>query len=413
MALLSWTIQNFKSFRDPATLLFTRKGELKPDADPLKTAALFGTNGSGKSNFLASFRVVAGAAKAEGKEGALAEPFLLDSVSRRKPSRFEGVLTLPGLPGFWRYSIELSQGAGAPVSETLETSSDGETWVLVFHRDRTGAKFPGLAPEEAKPLEDAAGAGAAVLSLASRTANPALRALQDFFRSMRVCSDEMPLDDAFTLPKDFFHRKEERESLTRYLSAMDSGVFSLMLKRGTGSVLSRLLVMRRAPDGKLYSLPIACESAGIRKMLTLYATLQETLRNGGFAAVDGLNSGLHPGIVRAIFALFANPESNPKDAQLLFISHDATGLQEKSLESREVWFAKKDPCGCSSLVRLTDLGKKAAKKAGVKREKAYLDGTFIPVPDRDAFFGLSGIETISLVTAGKKKEKGKGKKKDK
>ena len=76
-------------------------------------------------------------------------------------------------------------------------------------------------------------------------------------------------------------------------------------------------------------------------------------------------------------------------------------------------FAKKDPCGCSSLVRLTDLGKKAAKKAGVKREKAYLDGTFIPVPDRDAFFGLSGIETISLVTAGKKKEKGKGKKKDK
>jgi hypothetical protein len=45
------------------------------------------------------------------------------------------------------------------------------------------------------------------------------------------------------------------------------------------------------------------------------------LDHGGVAVIDELEADLHPHMVSAVLNLFVMPDTNPKDAQLIFTSH--------------------------------------------------------------------------------------------
>lgn len=106
--------------------------------------------------------------------------------------------------------------------------------------------------------------------------------------------------------------------------------------------------------GKDYSLPMDYESTGTRYLFGMGARVLEVLSRGGVLACDEMNIATHPELFRLLVSLFNNSRSNPKNAQLLFTTHDASVLANGAFRADQVWFAEKNGNGESELFSAQD-----------------------------------------------------------
>ena len=84
------------------------------------------------------------------------------------------------------------------------------------------------------------------------------------------------------------------------------------------------------------------ESSGTNKLFDLSGPIFETLFSGAVLVIDELDAKMHPLISQYIIELFNNPETNPKNAQLIFTTHDTHLLSQKILRRDQIWFTEKD-----------------------------------------------------------------------
>jgi uncharacterized protein len=118
------------------------------------------------------------------------------------------------------------------------------------------------------------------------------------------------------------------------------------------------------------------ESDGTRKIVALAGPIVEALKTGAVLFVDELDARLHPLITRSVLALFNSQETNPKNAQLIFATHD-TNLLDKSIFRRDqIWFAEKDRWGATHLYSLVEY--KVRNDASF--EKDYIHGRYGAIP---------------------------------
>jgi AAA15 family ATPase/GTPase len=107
--------------------------------------------------------------------------------------------------------------------------------------------------------------------------------------------------------------------------------------------------------------------------------------------VDELDSSLHPYLSARLIRLFADPSTNPRKAQLIFTSHDATLLGriqgEEVLHRDRIWFTEKNEDGVTELFPLSDF----EPAEGVDRERRYLAGRYgaVPVISDELFSGFA------------------------
>jgi hypothetical protein len=74
--------------------------------------------------------------------------------------------------------------------------------------------------------------------------------------------------------------------------------------------------------------------------------------------------------------LFQSEITNPKNAQLLFATHDTNLLSNKLLRRDQIWFVEKDEFGASHLYSLAEL--KVRNDSSF--EKDYLQGRYGAIP---------------------------------
>ncbi len=96
------------------------------------------------------------------------------------------------------------------------------------------------------------------------------------------------------------------------------------------------------------------ESMGTQHLFGLGAVVLATLEMGSLLVYDEFNMALHPEITRLLIRLFQNPDTNPRHAQLLFTTHDASVIGESMMRCDQVWLAEKDMNGCSHLFSIQD-----------------------------------------------------------
>ena len=94
--------------------------------------------------------------------------------------------------------------------------------------------------------------------------------------------------------------------------------------------------------GKDVALDFDEESAGTRKLFELAGPWLDVLEKGLVIFVDELDSSLHPHLVRFLLNLIHNPETNPRNAQLIFNIHDTSVLDQMIMRRDQVWFVEKD-----------------------------------------------------------------------
>ena len=135
------------------------------------------------------------------------------------------------------------------------------------------------------------------------------------------------------------------------------------------------------------------ESEGTKKLFNLSGMLIDALQNGRILAVDELDAQLHPILVRHLIELFNSPDTNPKNAQLIFNTQSADLLgykvysEEKGkkitrLRRDQIYFVEKDSQEASRLFSLIEFKKESGMRTrnDASYEKDYLSGVYGGIP---------------------------------
>jgi len=137
-----------------------------------------------------------------------------------------------------------------------------------------------------------------------------------------------------------------------------------------------LAFIHRKSDGGTFKIGRSQESSGTIHLLFLLAPIISALKYGRLVVLDEITTSLHTNLSREIVRLFSNKESNPKNAQLIFSTHDTNLLSCGALRRDSIWFAEKDRDGKTCIYPLTDF----KVRKGENIEKGYLQGRFGAIP---------------------------------
>ena len=122
------------------------------------------------------------------------------------------------------------------------------------------------------------------------------------------------------------------------------------------------------------------ESAGTQAWIELLPSVLRSLRGASTLVIDEIDTSLHPHLTAHLVRLFRSEQTNPRGAQLIFTTHDAsllgTTFGEEVLARDQIWFVEKTPGGSSTLYPLTDFHPRKDEN----RERRYLGGSYGAVP---------------------------------
>ncbi len=124
------------------------------------------------------------------------------------------------------------------------------------------------------------------------------------------------------------------------------------------------------------------ESEGTQKLFAIIPFVLQALLKGSLLVIDEFDARFHPALTKKIVDLFHTPSTNPHNAQLIFVTHDASLLSRSRLRRDQVCLVDKNQYGVSSFRSLINY--KGVRK-DASYEKEYLQGTYGAEPYLDEF----------------------------
>jgi uncharacterized protein len=118
------------------------------------------------------------------------------------------------------------------------------------------------------------------------------------------------------------------------------------------------------------------ESEGTQKLFALAGPLFDVLKKGKILIIDEFDTKLHPLISRAIVEIFNSNQTNPNNAQLIFMTHDTNLLSNKLFRRDQIWFTEKNRVGATDLYSLVEY--KVRNDASF--ESDYIKGRYGAIP---------------------------------
>lgn len=413
--LIEFTVGNFKSFDEPQIFSFvaSRLKSVEPRIDEenvshpaaglalLKSAAVYGSNGSGKSNlikalsFLKGF-VINSSKDTQASDEIKVDQFRLTSRKRQRPSLFQIVFLLKGKQ--YRYGFEVD--SKKVVSEWLFFLSSSRESKL-FERT-TKSILPSRAFREGRGLEDKTRSNALFLSVCAQFNGQISTSILSWFKQLNILSglNDIGLQQ-YTI--NCVQSQEKKADVLRLIQNLDFRIKDLLVEEESPvtesniptkfpknlrealllSGLSKPSTLKtiRAKEGgtgfEVFSLN-EDESEGTKKLISLAGPLIDTLKNGKVFVIDELDARLHPLITKEIIKLFNSAETNPKGAQLLFTTHDTNLLSNKLFRRDQIWFAELDQIGSTKLYSLVEYRVPIRNDASF--EKDYIQGRYGAIP---------------------------------
>jgi len=99
------------------------------------------------------------------------------------------------------------------------------------------------------------------------------------------------------------------------------------------------------------------ESIGTIRLSELGALMLLILNRGHILVIDEIDNSLHPKLCKFLIKLFHHPLTNPRNAQLIFASHETTLLDKELLRKEQIWFTEKNKYGETQLFSAQDFDK--------------------------------------------------------
>lgn len=411
--LVEFTVGNYTSFREPVTLSLMASKKVSEYRDSnvitserlplLKSAVVYGANAGGKSNLMSSlvwmrWFVINSSKDSQAGESINVKPFKLDVDFPQKPSRFEIVFFLNSIR--YRYGFEADQkqvirewlykatkNAEAQmflrVGEDIEVSRNFQEGKGIESKTRNNVLFLSLAASMNGQLS-----GEIIRWFSSLTPFHGLRDGQ-YATAVEMLGEEAAhkqfiqmIHNADLCIEDVLVEEQPLDPSPVLKLLSEEGKKKFLQDMAEAKSISLRTIHKRFKDGQ----PIDTvtmgldeeESEGTRKFFGLIGPVLECLNTGRVIIVDELEAKLHPLLTRMIIRLFHSTSTNPKNAQLVFATHDANLLQYGMFRRDQIWFVEKTQQQASDLYSLAEI---KLPKGSVRKDASY---------DKDYFRGRYG-----------------------
>jgi hypothetical protein len=413
--LIEMSVANFRSFNGAQTFSLVKgKGnelavsnafavESINGLELLRSAAIYGPNASGKSNFLLALqtmkRVVLESANNKQRGDRLpVSPFRLSAETRQAPSEFEVTFVVDGV----RYQYGFS----------ATTEQIHEEWLLAYPKGRAQRWFTRVWMAEKKQFEWELGNNltgekqlwqkstrdnALFLSTAVQLNSEQLQPVFDWFKSKLRLANVGGWGPSFSAA---MCESEQKSKVMNFLNAADIHIDDIMIETRpfdlselpdempeslrsviagemNGEKIREIKTIHKDNEGKPVIFDFDDESDGTKKLFSFAGPWIDSLENGYVLFIDELHDNLHPRLVRFLVELFHNPKTNSRNAQLVFTTHETSILNQEVFRRDQVWFCEKDLAQVTKLYPLTDF---SPRKGRENLELAYLSGRYGALP---------------------------------
>jgi AAA15 family ATPase/GTPase len=427
--LLEFQVTNFRSFRDEQTLSLVAgrdvrmSGNLTP-TEPrcVKVAAIYGANGSGKSNLFRAYRfarrfVVESATRfTRGDEISGISPFRLDRDSLEKPSGFEFLIRTQDITYQYGFSATGSRvvaewlfvvkGTGGKRSRWFEREYDSGTDEYSW---RYGSNSP-FSSDIRRLLQEVTRPNGLTLSRGAELNSEALWPLFRWFRTSialdmsasphglaqrtatRIVADDAMRKRVVELMRDAdlsisdLQIDEEPALTGRDVDALRDVLTAKSLELAVERSKNHRVRTRRVIPGTNESVEfeLADESMGTQRFFAVTGPLVDALRVGSAVFIDELDCSMHPLLTRKLVELFQGA-ANRHGAQLIFNTHDTSLMRPDLLRRDQIWFVERGSDFSSSLFSLAELKKTRSTE---QFEHNYMTGRYGAVPEFSYRFTL-------------------------
>lgn len=391
----------------------------------LKSTAIYGANGAGKSNLIKGMRFIQEFATTlnTGKDSQklrnwyLNNRFKLPVEDENKPISF--VLEFENNSRAYLYCLEID--ANGVKSESLLLSGGGKTNHIVFQRDRNGIVFKKAKVVESvrkilerQISENPFGSVLATNGILHLTEDEHMKNAFGWFMDklevIEISRDIPWLIDHFKDNADMMEfvgeiftkvglgiqnlyiKDETFDQWLKNASQEDSKVADIVTNKGLslskmiddvpmltvteedGKRLVREFVFQQiGRNGSVCDMDVMSQSTGTLRLLTLIPAIYFAINNGKTVLIDEIDNGIHPMLIKNLVKFFGESKSN---GQLIYTTHETSLLnQQELLRPDEVWFVEKVD-GCTKMYSLNDF--KIHKTISI--ENGYLDGRFGAIP---------------------------------
>lgn len=392
--LIEFSVSNYRSFKEKVTFsmvaanIFAKDKHLDEanvfavddELELLKSAAIYGANASGKSNlgkalsFMKWF-MVNSSKETQSTEKIGVERFRLSTETEDKPSLFEIVFLIDKKKYTYGFEVNRDRVVSEWLFYVLRQSK-----TKLFARNYNNFKV--YKTYKANGIQEKTRDNALFLSVSAqfnvKIAEQILAWLTNKLKIISGLRDDNHLIDTV---QQCLAEDNNKEEILRLIRKLDLGIDGVevqqreitsdilpdifpdelkkfLVKSGGSATSIGTLHQKFDSNGhhtsmELFSLEEQ-ESEGTKKVFALGGPLFNTLSNGKVLVIDEFDARLHPLISRAIVDLFNSTDTNPNNAQFIFMTHDTNLLSNKIFRRDQIWFTEKNRQGATDLYSLAE-----------------------------------------------------------
>jgi uncharacterized protein len=414
--LIEFSVGNYRSFKEKVTFSMVAANLVSQDKNLdtnnifavdkelslVKSAAIYGANASGKSNLAKALQfmkwfMVNSSKETQSTEAIGVEKFRLSTETDDQPSFFEIVFLLDGQQHRYGFTADREKVWSEwlyYVPKTRETK--------LF--DRQADKFDIAKVYKADGIAAKTRINALFLSVSAQFNVEKSENILDWLTYQFNLISGLD-DEHLSTTIGCLIEKENHSEIVRLIQRLDFGITGIkteqfspndVLKSTSDPQQKKMLKMliknnielnsistthqKFDSEGKQISLEefdiVDEESDGTQKIFALSSLIIDTLKNAKILIVDEFDARLHPLMSRSIVKLFNSNETNPHNAQLIFMTHDTNLLSNKIFRRDQIWFTEKDRYGATALYSLAEY--KVRNDASF--ESDYIKGKYGAIP---------------------------------
>lgn len=413
--LISFRVKNFRSIRDNAELSMAKTSLQGLQANTfqsgtnklIKSAVIYGPNASGKSGLLRAFKaleylVQTSSSFKPDEKIAPYEPFKLNINNVKSPVSME--IEFAHDKNQYLYHIAFTQ-VKIEIEELYHYPNATRT-LLFSRKNGNPIKFGESYKGSKKAIEKLLLPNQLFLSKAAENNVESLLSAFSFFGKGMMVFPFLEDYRETSLSKLYATRLAENKSsnfskrFNKLICALDTGIVGIQAEEVDWSsykfpnnmpddVKERFQeqykydIKTQHPlfDGEqeigVENFEIDEESTGTKSLFVIGGIILDALETGRVLVVDEFEKNMHPSITQFLINLFHNEITNPKNAQLIFATHDISQLSSDRFRRDQVWFTEKDEFGTTSLYRCSDI---KGIRLGTPLDKWYATGRFGATP---------------------------------
>lgn len=142
-----------------------------------------------------------------------------------------------------------------------------------------------------------------------------------------------------------------------------------------GKVLAkRLLFEHKGEKDKNVEFRFDEESDGTRRLLEYLPAMNSVIKDSPTFIIDEIERSIHPLIIKELVSKFSKDESTK--GQLIFSTHESNLLDQDIFRTDEIWFTEKSILGSTKLYSLSDF----KEHNTIDIRKGYLNGRYGAIP---------------------------------